>query len=104
MFMSKMFKPDISPSKFSFPCNISLFSQTLQVVFSLLSQIMGLQDDKLVTEIMVGTMCLVIQSTKEFDLSFDEYLVDKISYQLEHFNSDGKVFNCQTLLMLIVIT
>ena len=27
-----------------------------------------------------------------------------ISYQLEHFNSDGKVFNYQTLLMLMVIT
>ena len=99
-----MFKPDISPSKSSFPYDISLFNQTLQAVFSLLSQILGLQDDKLVTEIMVGTMYLVSQSTKEFNLSFDQYLVDKISYQLEHFNSDGKVFNYQTLLMLIVIT
>jgi hypothetical protein len=30
--------------------------------------------------------------------------VENISYQLEHFNSDGKVFNYQTLLMLMVIT
>ena len=28
-FMSKMFKPDISPSNFSFPYDISLFSKTL---------------------------------------------------------------------------
>ena len=104
MFMSKMFKLDITPSKFSFPYDISLFSQTLQVVFSLLSQILGLQDEKLVTEIMVGNVCLVNQSTKEFNLSFDQYLVDKISYQLDHFNSDGKVFNYQTLLMMMVIT
>ena len=69
--MSKMFRPDISPSKFSFPYDISLFSETLQVVFSLLSQILGLEDDKLVTEIMVGAVCLVSQSTKEFILSFD---------------------------------
>ena len=53
---------------------------------------------------MVGTVCLVSQSTKQFNLSFDQYLVEKISYQLEHFNYDGKVFNYQTLLMLMVIT
>ena len=71
IFMSKMFRPDINPSKFSFPYDISLFSQTLQAVFSLLSQILGLQDDKLVIEIMVGIVCLVSQSTKDFNLSFD---------------------------------
>lgn len=101
--MSKMFRPDISPSNFSFPYDISLFNETLQALFSLFSQILGLQDYKLVTKIMLGTMCLVIQSTKEFSLSFDQYLVENISYQLEHFNSDGKVFNYQTLLMLMVI-
>ena len=104
MFMSKMFRPNISPSKFSFPYDIYLFSETLQVVFSLLSQIFGLEDDKLVTEIMVGIVCLVSQSTKEFNIIFYHYLVEKISYQLEHFNSDGKVFNYQTLLILMVIT
>ena len=53
---------------------------------------------------MVGTICLVSQSVKEFELSFDQYIVDRISYHLEHFNSDGKTFNYQTLLMLMVIT
>ena len=70
-FMSKMFKPEISPSKHSFPYDISLFTETLQAVFSLLSQILGLEDDKIVTEIMVGIVCLVSQSAKEFNLSFD---------------------------------
>ena len=102
--MSKMFRPDISPSKFSFPYDISLFSETLQVVFSLLSQILGLEEDKFLTDIMVGIVCLVSQSTKGFSLSFDQYLVERISYQLEHFQSDGKTFNYQTLLMLMVIT
>ena len=69
-----------------------------------LSQILGLDNDILVTEVMVGTVCLVSQSVKEFALSFDQYLVDKISYQLEHFHSNGKVFNYQTLLLLMVIT
>lgn len=71
MFMSKMFRQDINPSKFSFPYDISLFSETLQVVFSLLIQILCLEDDKSIIKIMVGTICLVSQSTKEFSLSFD---------------------------------
>ena len=29
MFMSKMFRPDINPSNFSFPYDISLFNETL---------------------------------------------------------------------------
>ena len=53
-FMSKMFKPDISPSNYAFPYDSSLFSEDLQAVFSILSQILGLEDDKTVTEIMVG--------------------------------------------------
>lgn len=102
--MSKMFLLDISPSSFSFPYDISLFIKTIQVVFSLVSQILGLENDRSVTEVMVGIVCLVNQSVKEFALSFDQYIVDRISYQLEHFNSDGKAFNYQTLLMLLVIT
>ena len=70
-FMSKMFKPDISPSNHVFPYDSSLFSEPLQVVFSILSQILGLEDDKIVIEIMVGIVCLVSQSAKEVSLSFD---------------------------------
>ena len=70
-FMSKIFKSDISPSNHAFPYDSSLFSEPLQAVFSILSQILGLEDDKKVTEIMVGIVCLVIQSAKEINLSFD---------------------------------
>ena len=71
---------------------------------TLLSQILGLDNYEFVTEVMVGTVYLVNQSTKEFTLNFDQFLVNKISYQLEHFHFEGKVFNYQTLLLLIVIT
>ena len=37
IFISKMFRLDISPSNFSIPYDISMFNETLQVVFSLLS-------------------------------------------------------------------
>ena len=102
--MSKMFRPNISPSNFTFPYDISLFIETIQFIFSLLCQILGLENDKFVTEVMVGIVCLVSQSVKEFALNFDQYLVNMISYQLEHFHSDGKTFSYQTLLLLMVIT
>ena len=103
-FMSKMFKPDISPSNYAFHYDISLFSKALQAIFSVLSQILGLEDDKTIIEIIVGIVCLVSQSAKEVCLSFDQYLAERIAYQLEHFQFDGKVFNYQTLLMLMIIT
>ena len=58
-FMSKMFRPDISPSNYTFPYDISLFIETIHVFFALLSQILGLDSDQFVTEVMVGIVCLV---------------------------------------------
>ena len=76
----------------------------MTVLYSLsLCKQLGLEDDTKVTEIMVGIICLVSQSSKEINLSFDQYLAKKIAYQLGHFQSDGKVFNYQTLLMLMII-
>ena len=103
-FMTKMFRPDASPSQHAFPYARSLFSEPLQAAFSILTQILGLEDDSKVTEIMVGVICLVSQSSKEVNLHFDQYLADKIAYQLGHFQSDRKVFRYQTLLMLMIIT
>ena len=102
--MSKMFRPDINPSNYTFPYDISLFIETIHVVFALLSQILGLDSDKLVTEVIVGVVCLVSQSTKELSLNFDQFLVEIISSQLENFHTKERVFNYQTLLLLMVIT
>ena len=88
--MSKMFRPDISPSKYVFPYDISLFIETIRVVFTLLSQILGLDSDKLVTEVMVGAVCLVNQSRKEFSLNFDQFLVKKILPNLRIFILKGR--------------
>ena len=63
-----------------------------------------MENDRFVTEVMLGNVCLICQSVKEFGLSFDQRILDRISYQLEHFNSNGKTFNYQTLLLLMVIT
>ena len=52
-FMAKMFRPEASPSQHAFPYGRSLFSEPLQAAFSILSQILGLEDNSKVTEIMV---------------------------------------------------
>ena len=59
--MSKMLKPDVSPTHAAFPYDVSLFTKPIQAVFSLMSQILGLDSDKLVRKVMVGTLCLVSQ-------------------------------------------
>ena len=53
---------------------------------------------------MVGTICLVSQSRKEFALHFDNFLVERIASQLQNFYTQGQVFNYQTLLMILIIT
>ena len=84
-FMTKMFRPNANPSSHAFPYDRSLFFEPLQATFSILSQILGLEDDSKVTEIMVGVICLVSQSSKEVNLNFDQYLAEWIAYQLGHF-------------------
>ena len=75
-FMSKMFRADVSPSQFSFPYDVSLFISPIQVVFSLLSQILDLESYQHITKVMVGTICLVSESRKEFAMHFDNFLVE----------------------------
>lgn len=98
-----MVKPDVSPTHVTFPYDISLFTEPIQAIFSLMSQILGLDSDKLVTKVMVGTLCLVSQSKEQLFLNYDEFLVERITSQLENFHSSGKSFRYQTLLILIVI-
>ena len=69
-FMVKMFRPNASPSKHAFPYDRSLFSEPLQADFSILSQILGLEDDSKVKEIMVAVIFLINQS-REVNLNFD---------------------------------
>ena len=52
---------------------------------------------------MVGTLYIVSQSKEQHCFNYDEFLVERISSQLENFHSSGKVFRYQTLLMLSVI-
>ena len=58
-FMAKLLKPEVNQAHTTFPHDLSSFSEPIQVIFSLMSQILGLKSDQLVTKVMVGTFYLV---------------------------------------------
>ena len=58
-FMLKLFKPEVNQTHDTFPYDLSLFSEPIQAIFSLMSHILGLDSDQLVTEFMVATLCLM---------------------------------------------
>ena len=57
--MDKLLKPEVNQAHATFPYDISSFSEPIQAIFSLLSQILGLDGDQFVTEVMIGTLYLV---------------------------------------------
>ena len=68
-----------------------------------MSQILALDNDQLVTKVMVGTLYLVSQSKEQHYFKYDEFLVERITSQRENFHNSGNIFRYQTLLILIVI-
>ena len=60
--MAKLLKPEVNQPHATFPYDISSFSEPIQAIFSLLSQILGLDSDQFVTEVMIGTLYIVSQS------------------------------------------
>ena len=102
-FMAKLLKPKVNQTHATFPYDLSLFLEPIQAIFSLMSHILGLDSDQLVTKVMVGTLYFVSQSKEQHCFNYDEFLIGRISSQLENFHSSRKVFRYQTLLMSIVI-
>ena len=102
-FMAKLLKLEVIQAHATFPYDISSFFEPIQDIFFLMSQILGLDSDQLVTEVMVGTLYLVSQSKEQHCFKYDEFLVERITSQLKNFHNSGNIFRYQTLLMLIVI-
>jgi len=101
--MDKLLKPKVNQAHATCPYDISSFSEHIQAIFSLLSQILGLNSDQFVTEVMIGTLYLVSQSKEQHHFKYDEFLVERITLQLENLHNSRNIFRYQTLLMLIVI-
>ena len=102
-FMAKLLKLEINQTHATFPYDISSFSELIQAIFSLLIQILGLKSVQFVTEVMIGTLYLVSQSKEQKIIKYDEFLIERINFQLENFHNSRKIFRYQTLLMFIVI-
>ena len=68
-FMTKLLKPEVKKSHATFPYDISSFYEPIQAIFSLLSQILGLDSDQFVSKAMIGTLYLVSQSKEQMVLN-----------------------------------
>ena len=67
-----------------------------------MSLVLSLDDDRLVSEVMIGCLLEVSQSKIPKCLNFDELMAEKIHSRLENFHLD-KVFKFQSLSFLMVI-
>ena len=53
-FLKLILKPENNTQNLEYPCQISIFREEIQFVFSLLSQVLGLDHDHEVSEVMLG--------------------------------------------------
>ena len=78
-FLSKFLKSDQNIEGLSLLYSIDLFNNSIQRLFSLMIQILGLNDDKLVSEVMLRFLVKFGHfEEKNKCLNFDEFLVEKI--------------------------
>lgn len=64
-FMEKLLKPEVNQVHSTFPYDLLLFSKPIQAIFSLMSHILSVDSDQLVTKVMVRTLYLVSQSKEK---------------------------------------
>ena len=67
-----------------------------------MSQILGLDDDRFVSEVMLGFTAKFLQSQEQIKcINFDEFLVEKIHSQIINFHTK-KCFRYHNLLLLLI--
>ena len=102
-FLSKFLKSNQNIEGLSLPYSIDLFNYSIRPFFSLMSDILGLDDDRLVNEVMLGFLVKFSQSEERNKcLNFDEFLVEKIHSQIMNFHIE-ECFKYQDLLLLWII-
>jgi hypothetical protein len=71
------------------PLNVNLMVIKVQWVFSLLSQVLGLDNEKYVGKVMFGFLLTFFKSESGLSvhINFDKFLVDTIHKQLVNFHS-----------------
>jgi hypothetical protein len=87
LFLQTIVKPEHHSESLSLPANLSVMIVEVQWACSLLSQILGLDNDKLVVEVMLGILLIFFQSGQSVCVSFDEFIAENIHQQLVNFSS-----------------
>jgi len=76
LFLQTIVKPEHHLESLSLPTNLSVMIVEFQWVFSLLCQILGLDNDKFVVEFMLGILLIFFLSRQSICVSFDEFIAE----------------------------
>ena len=88
-FLREIIKVGHVVESLSFPMDVHIFREEVQLVLSILSQILGYDDEKSVTEVMIGFLLKTNLPEPETNqvccFGFDEFLATTIHFQLAYF-------------------
>jgi hypothetical protein len=87
LFLQTIIKPEHHSESLSLPASVSIMVIEVQWDCSLLSQILGLDNDKFVVEVMLGFLLILFMSESGQSVSFDIFISDNMHQQLVNFNS-----------------
>jgi hypothetical protein len=87
LFLQTIVKHEHHSESLSLPTNVSIMIIEVQWACSLLSKILGLDNDNFVVEVMLGFLLICIFSSQSVCVSFDEFIAENIHQQLVNFSS-----------------
>jgi hypothetical protein len=89
MFLQTIVKPEHDYENLSLPIIVNVMIIEVQWACSLLSEILGLDNDKFVVEVMLGFLLtfFMSESSQSVCISFDRFIADNMHQQLGNFNS-----------------
>ena len=87
LFLQTIVKPEHHSESLSLPASMSVMIIEVQWACSLLSQILGLDNDKFVVEVMLGFLLIFFLSSQSVCVSFDKFIADNMHQQLVNFIS-----------------
>jgi hypothetical protein len=89
LFLQTIVKPEQYSESLSLPMNVNAMVIEIQWACSILSQILGLDNDKYVVEVMLGFLLTFFQSesSQSVCISFDKFIADNVHKQLVNFQS-----------------
>jgi hypothetical protein len=87
LFLQMIFKPEHIFESPSLPISVNIMVIEFQWVCSILSHILGLDNDKYVVEVMLGFLLAFFQSesSQSVRISFDRFIANNIHKQLVNF-------------------